>query len=193
MLNKFRFFAASLGLTFFLLYCGISSAGDKIYLKCDGSSSVTASEGLNIMTKEAKAAVEAKPMSLTVVIDGAQVTINDTYEFRKIPMTFPDEQSGYVHEYGNLEIKDTHYDGYYNRESYKKFKDSTENPIESSLYQHRYTRFLLDRRDGKFVWNLTLHGKSSWLYDMLPKRLKNNYATLKVEGHCKKIANKTLF
>lgn len=132
-------------------------------------------------------------MSLIVTINANRITINDNYEFKNIDSIFPDSSSGYLLEHGHLDVKDTYYDGYYNREKYGEFKDSTDNLLDKKLYLYQHMRFRLNRLDGDFYWSLTHHGNNSWLNDLLTVTAKEKYVNLIVEGKCKKQINNVLF
>jgi hypothetical protein len=184
-LKSFAFFAI-----FFLLSC-MAIAQDKSFLKCDGKATVIASDEINITGKEVKNAYKVKPMSLRVVIDGARISVNGD-EFKKIETTFPDDSTLQTFEHGNLQIKDTYYDGYRILERDKKFKDSSD-PFEKQLYFYKNTRFVLDRLDGEFTWTLTYYGTGTWINDLLPNKVKDKYLNLEVGGLCKRDVQKVLF
>ena len=177
-----------------LLLSSLSQAQDKSILKCDGKSSVIVSSNVNITAKEAKDVYRAKPMSLRVIIDGERIAVN-SYEYKNIETKFPDKSTFYTFEHGNLEIKDTYYDGYLSVERNKIFKDATDNPLEKGLYFYQNTRFILDRLDGEFTWTLTYHGNTSWINDLLTNKVKDKdkYLNLEVKGVCKRDNQKILF
>jgi len=123
-------------------------------------------------------------MSLIVTIDGNRITVNNNYEFKNIDSKFPSPSNFNLFEHGNLEVKDTYYDGYYENEKYEKFKDATDNPFEKNLYFYQHMRFRLNRLDGDFYWSITYYG-NSWINDLLPVKAKERYVNLNVEGKCK--------
>lgn len=163
---------------------------DKIFLKCEGATKIVSSAEINQTLKESNSPFKSKPMTLMVVISGAQISVND-YELKDIPSTFA-EKPFFRTEYGGLEIKDTYYDGYRTIERYRHLKDSTDNPGDNQLYFYQNTRFILNRLNGDFSWRLTYYG-NSWINDLLPVKAKDRYVNLEVEGKCKKDAKKVLF
>ena len=96
-------------------------------------------------------------------------------------------------EYGGLEIKDSFYRGTLSREKYLQFKNASENSSERSLYFYKNTGFILDRFNGEFTWDLTYYGNTSWINDLLPKKAKDKYVHLEVNGKCVKETKKILF
>ncbi len=180
----------------FVYLCAFTStsvlAQDKIYLRCDGAAKVGPSANINVTKNESDKFVKIKPMSLVVTIAKDSITVNNNYELKKIPTVFSDPSTGYMFEHGGLSIKDTYYDAYYSRETYKEFKDAVNNPIERHLYSYERMRLFLDRLDGVFTWNITYYG-NSWINDLLPIKAKDKYVNLEVEGKCKKETQKLLF
>lgn len=166
-------------------------AQDKSFLKCDGKATVVASNDVNITSKEAKNIYKVKPFILRVVIDGERISVN-SYEYKKIETKFPDKSTFSTFEHGNLEIKETYYDGYLTVERNKMFKDSTDNTLEKGLYFYQHTRIILDRLDGEFSWWLTYYG-NNWINDLLPSKVKDKYLNLEVKGFCRRDVQKVLF
>ena len=177
----------------FLFFSSTTWCQEKIYLKCDGVSTVGATEGKNISTIEYKSFVKTKPMTLMVTIDNLKITIDNSYEYKNITTTFADKNTGYLFEYGGLEIKDSFYRGTLSREKYLQFKNASENSSERRLYFYKNTGFILDRFNGEFTWDITYYGNTSWINDLLPKKAKDKYVHLEVNGKCVKDTKKILF
>lgn len=184
--------------TFLIVYlCTFASTSvlgqDKIYLRCEGAAKVGPSVNINITKNESDKFVKIKPRTLIVTIADGIITVDNDYEFKKIPTVFSDPSNDHLFEYGGLEVKDTFYRGSYTRERYKKFKDDEKFPIERSLYSYTRKFIVLDRVDGSFSWNHTIYGFSSWINDLLPARVRDMYVNLEVEGKCVKDSKKILF
>ena len=153
------FYYFLLGLLFIPI-ATIAEEQEKIYLKCNGSAKTGSTDEKNISSKGLNSFTKLNTMSLLVTINGKLVTVENSHEFKKIETVYPDKSTGYTFEHGNLEIKDSYYDGVYSRETYGNFKDSIDHPYERSLYNYKYTRFILDRFEGTFTWRLTYYGNS---------------------------------
>lgn len=177
----------------FTCFHGAVVAQDKIFLKCEGLTTVVASEEKNPTNIEEKSFVKVNPLSLTIAIDKSRITIDSSYDFKKIDTSFEDERNGYLFEHGNLEIKDSYYDGYYERETYARFRYSNDKPFERALYSYHNMRLFLDRFNGNFEWRNTYFGNSSWINDLLPRKAKDKFLHLNVKGKCSKNISKPLF
>jgi hypothetical protein len=128
-----------------------------------------------------------------VTINKSKITIDNNYDFEKIDTIFASENTEYVFEHGNLQVKDSYYDGYYEREKYAKFRYSTDKPFERALYSYHNMRLYLDRLNGNFEWRITYYGNNSWINDLLPRKAVDKFLHLSVKGKCIKNNSKVLF
>lgn len=165
--------------TFFL----INAHAQKLStLECVGKTKVGASSTKNFSPDLYN---KVEDTELLIIIKNQVLTIGDT-EIKKIETNLYTRVED-LKISGDLEIKDTYYDGYYTL---------NQGSEESQNYTYIKHKIFLNRLNGEFVYSYGFYIKNineNWLGKLAKTKLVNGYIDRIIEGKCKQITKKQLF
>ena len=172
----------SLTLICFSFFLINANAQKLTILECVGKTEVGTSNIKNFLRNSYNKVGDTE---LLITIKDELLTV-DGDEFKKIEMSFGtrDEEAKID---GNLEAKETYFDGYYT------FEQGSEDK-QNYIYSRR--RITLNRLNGDFTYSYSFYTKNiieNWLGKLTKTKLTDGYLDRQIEGKCKQSKKKQLF